>query len=164
MWRFSLSGSERRHNWKRKHGYHRFRGNSMGLVIAIKRIVRNHDWDDFISEIKEAETADNNRYQLRNTKNTRRMTEIEILREISHQNIIRIHNFKYIEAYNYIYIPMEMCSENLYQYCERIDDYDIEIRLNILKQIGEGIKYLHNRKKPIIHRGFETTKHPIKIE
>ena len=124
-----------------------FRGNSMSLVIAVKRIVRNHERDDFISEIEEAKTADNNRYQLRKINNTRKITGVEILREILHQDIIRIHNFKYIEAYGYICIPMELCNENLYQYCERIDDYDIEIRLNILKQIGEGIKhikYLHS--------------------
>ena len=126
-----------------------FRGISMGLVIAIKRINENHDWKDFISEIREAETADSNR----NTNNTRKITEVEILREISHQNIIRIHNFKYIDPY--IYIPMEMCNENLHQYCKKIKDYDIETRLDILKQIGEGIKYLHNRKKPIIHRDLK---------
>ena len=130
-----------------------FRGISMGLVIAIKRINKSHDWKEFIDEIRKTQTADTKFYELRNARRTGNITEVEILREISHQNIIRIYNFKYIEPF--IYIPMEMCDESLYQYCERIDDYDIEARINILKQIGEGIKYLHNRKKPIIHRDLK---------
>ena len=78
----------------------------------------------------------------------RKPTEFEILRRLSHQNIIRQFDFQHDSRF--IYIPMELCDKNLEDYC-RNSNYDDKKRLNILEQIGKGIEYLHNLKNPIVH-------------
>ena len=78
----------------------------------------------------------------------RKPTEFEILRRLSHQNIIRQFDFQHDSRF--IYIPMELCDKNLEEYC-RNSNYDERKRLNILEQIGKGIEYLHNLKNPIVH-------------
>ena len=127
-----------------------YKGTSMGQPIAVKRIVINASYKQFISAVKEMEKAD---YEFvkkeRKDEDVRKQTEVEILRELSHQNIVRIYNFTLND--DFIFIPMEICDKNLQQYCKS-SHYKTEIRLDIIRQIGCGLNYLHDREKPIIHR------------
>ena len=96
----------------------------------------------------------------RNIKNCK-PTEVEILRGSTHQNIIRIYNFCVHDRF--IYMPIEICDMNLEEYIKGFD-YEIEKRLDILKQIGCGLKYLHCLSSEIIHRDLQPRNVLIKLD
>ena len=138
----------------------------MGQEIAVKCILINDNWKGFIKQIEEMKMADNRRVakkakdEKRNIEN-RKPTEIEILRGLTHQNIIRIYNFCVHDRF--IYIPIEICDMNLEEYLNDFD-YEIKKRLEILKQIGCGLKYLHCLSSEIIHRDLQPRNVLIKID
>ena len=77
---------------------------------------------------------------------------IEIkFQELHHQNIIQIFDFKVVK--NHFHIETEHCGFNLRTHFDsgRSIDRSQEAKLDILHQIGKGLKYLHNHNKPIIH-------------
>ena len=79
-----------------------------------------------------------------------KLTEFEILRRLSHQNIIRQFDFQ--QDKDFIYIPMDLCDKNLEEYCRQSHNViSVPKRLKILELIGKGIEYMHNLKKPIVH-------------
>ena len=138
----------------------------MGQVIAVKRITTNDNWKGFIQQVDLMKIADDKRVakkakdEKRNIEN-RKPTEIEILRGLTHQNVIRIYNFCVHDRF--IYIPIEICDMNLEEYLNDFD-YEIEKRLDILKQIGCGLKYLHCLSSEIIHRDLQPRNVLIKLD
>jgi serine/threonine protein kinase len=80
--------------------------------------------------------------------------EITILKDINHPNIVKFVEIH--ETSKKIYIVTELCnggnlSNNLENYMEKNNiAFSEEIVQYIMKQIIEGVKYLHNKK--IIHR------------
>ena len=56
---------------------------------------------------------------------------------------------------NHFHIKTECCDFDLYRYllpCYNINiDKSQKTKLDILQQIGKGLKYLHNHNKPIIY-------------
>ena len=80
--------------------------------------------------------------------------EITILKDINHPNIVKFVEIH--ETSKKIYIVTELCnggnlSNNLENYMEKNKiAFSEEIVQYIMKQIIEGVKYLHNKK--IIHR------------
>ena len=121
-------------------GINVYEGKSMGLIIAVKVINTSPSTKKLESEIEKMNKSE---IEKMNKSDTVPLpTSIDILRRITHQNIIRIYNFKVINED--ILIPMEYCNKNLSEYLKK--SLGIKTKLNILKQIGEGIKYLHARK------------------
>ena len=85
------------------------------------------------------------------------MTEEE-RQELCHQNIIQIFNYEVID--NHFHIKTEYCDFDLHRYLTLCNsffaswyhiDRSQEVKLDILQQIGKGLKYLHNHNDPIIH-------------
>ena len=78
--------------------------------------------------------------------------------ELYHQNIIQI--FSYEENDNHFHIKTECCDLDLHKYLTLRNlffapGYNIDrsqkAKLDILQQIGKGLKYLHNYNSPITH-------------
>jgi len=77
--------------------------------------------------------------------------EIRIQSESDHPNIVKIiETFQYEEK---IYIVLELCEENLYQYLNQKKFLEESEILTIFKQIANAVKYLHD--KNITHRDIK---------
>ena len=83
--------------------------------------------------------------------------EISILRELNHRNIVKLEDVKVTQ--NHYYLVMEYCnggalSECLRKYKKKYGrPFPIEIVQYLMRQIIEGIRYIHNRN--IIHRDLK---------
>ena len=95
------------------------------------------------------------------------MTEKD-LQELYHQNIIQIFSYDVVD--NYFHIKTEFCNFDLHEYLNISNslasyhhiDRSQEAKLDILQQIGKGLKYLHNHNKPLIHGNLRPKKVQIK--
>ena len=81
--------------------------------------------------------------------------ETQIMKEFSHENLIKYYDSYFDEHECYFYIAMQLCRTTLDIFIEEISHVplrdhqrssNVEI-LDILKQITEGVDYLHNREK-----------------
>ena len=82
--------------------------------------------------------------------------EAEILSKFNHKNIVKYYDS--FENKNKFYILMELCSgknidDFIKEYKEKCELIEEKILYNIIKQICEGIKEMHNKK--IIHRDLK---------
>lgn len=85
--------------------------------------------------------------------------EILLAREISHENVIRIHDFG--EEKGIKFISMQYVDgETLKDLIDRTGKLDVKTTLNISRQICEGLKAAH--KKGIVHRDLKP--HNIMID
>ena len=77
--------------------------------------------------------------------------EIDILKKLSHPNIVRIYEF--YESNNYFYIINEFCPEGeLYDYINNSSLMEKQLSV-IFYQVFSGLKYLHENN--IIHRDLK---------
>ena len=78
------------------------------------------------------------------------LTEKE-LQELHHQHIIQIFSYEAVD--DYFRIKTECCDFDLDQYLTPPNCFDRrqEAKMDILQQIGKGLKYLHNHNKQITH-------------
>ena len=129
-------------------GINVYEGKLMDLVIAVKVI--------------ESDRTEKSQLEIKKSKSDTVPTNIKILRSITHQNIIRIYNFQLTDEK--ILIPMELCDNNLSEYLEMKDNLSNDTRLDILKQIGEGIKFLHTGEKAICHQKLKPQNILIKLQ
>lgn len=81
----------------------------------------------------------------------RSIQEIDILKNLSHQNIIRLYDYKFEN--NYLFLITEYCKDgDLGSWINRDNKSSHEI-LDIVRQIVEGLSYLHENQ--IIHRDIK---------
>jgi serine/threonine protein kinase len=83
--------------------------------------------------------------------------EIAILRELNHRNIVKLEDVKVTQ--NHYYLVMEYCNGGALSECLRNfkkkygRPFPVEIVQYLMRQIIEGIRYIHNRN--IIHRDLK---------
>ncbi len=83
--------------------------------------------------------------------------EISILRELNHRNIVKLEAVKITQ--NHYYLVMEYCNGGALSQCLRKykakygRPFPVEIVQYLMKQIIDGIRYIHNRN--IIHRDLK---------
>ena len=78
-------------------------------------------------------------------------SEISILKDVNHPNIIKLIDIK--ESSNNVYIITEYCNGGtLEEYLDKYKKFSEEIVQHIMKQVIEAMKYLFNKK--IIHRNI----------
>lgn len=77
--------------------------------------------------------------------------EIDIMKRVSHSNIVQLHDV--FQTNNNMYIVTEMCDFDLYHYLKEKRKLPEEEATSMLKQIMKGIKYLHQHN--IIHRDLK---------
>ena len=114
---------------------------SNGRQCAIKKIpINKEDKDLEFSYIKDLERA---------------RKETQIMKEFSHDNLMKYYDSWYDEKESYFYIAMQLCKTTLNVFIEDnrhiwLRDHQVSTNveiLDILKQITEGLDYLHNREK-----------------
>lgn len=89
--------------------------------------------------------------QLEDKLKVRAIKEISILQSINHPNIIKLYDYKFDR--NKLLLITEYCNcGNLYEWIKKENKQPQEI-LSVIKQILEGIQYLHSNK--IIHRDIK---------
>ena len=100
--------------------------------------------------------------------------EIDILKKVDHVNIIKYLN-TWTESDNSLYIKMELCSITLRDIInenkilfkksknEILNDVEYFIGTEILKEVFEGVDYLHTFDPPIIHRNLKSENIMIKV-
>lgn len=96
--------------------------------------------------IKDYETAQEERVTY--------LEEIQLLKSISHPNIIELYDFWFTDN-NFVFITELMTSGTLRDYIRNVKDMNIKIIRKWSKQILEGIFYLHNLNPMIIHRDIK---------
>ena len=83
------------------------------------------------------------------------LTEIILLKSLSHENIIKYFGYSFDYVGNF-YIITELCSNgNLDSYLIN-NKLTIQQKYKIIYQICKGINYLHTLTTPIIHRDLKT--------
>lgn len=83
--------------------------------------------------------------------NSRIIVEITMLKSLCHNNIIKMNNFFCDSIWTYLIL--EYCDMTLTKYCHLYFPLTGEQTIGILKQIVEGLKYIHH--KNIIHRDIK---------
>lgn len=113
---------------------------SDGRDCAIKKMPINKEDKDSDGLIKDLERA---------------RKETQIMKEFTHENLIKYYDSWYDEHESYFYIAMQLCKKTLDLFIEENlhvamrnppQSTNVEI-LDILKQITEAVDYLHNRVK-----------------
>ena len=89
-------------------------------------------------------------YNLPDNIKTKTLSEIEILKSIDHPNIIKL--YEYFFDNNYLFLITEYCNNGDLTSWIKKNNTELEI-LDVIKQIVEGLNYLHNKK--IIHRDIK---------
>ena len=137
-------------------GVNVYKGKLMDLDIAVKVIERSDRTENSQLEVDmmKMNTSDTE------DKSNSMPSNIKILRSITHQNIIRIYNFELTDEK--ILMPMELCDKNLSEYLK--DNLFYDTKLDILKQIGEGLKFLHTGEKAICHQKLKPQNILIKLQ
>ena len=82
--------------------------------------------------------------------------EVTLIAKLNHKNIVKVHNRirKTTDYYDYIFIIMELCTSTLADKVrEHPEGVPVGKARKLLKQIVEGVNYLHSKK--IIHRDLK---------
>lgn len=107
------------------YGYHK----ETKQEIALKRIVFN---------------------RLENNIKNKVISEIMILQQLHHDNIIKLYEYKFDG--DYIFLVTEYCNNNDLSIWMK-QEHTIEEKIDIIKQITNGIHYLHEHR--ILHRDIK---------
>ena len=87
--------------------------------------------------------------KLQNYVKNKVISEINILQQMNHKNIIKLYDYK-CEG-EYIYLIMEYCDEDLDQWMDQ--DHTLNEKIDIITQITNGFVYLHD--KNVVHRDIK---------
>ena len=82
--------------------------------------------------------------------------EVTLIAKLNHKNIVKVHNKirKTADGRDYIFIIMELCTSTLADTVrEHPEGVPVPQARKLLKQIVEGVNYLHSKK--IIHRDLK---------
>ena len=80
------------------------------------------------------------------------MHEIESLMVVDHENILKLYDtFLHEDSW---WLVLELCDQNLAKFLKESKP-NLETKLSIMSQSALGISYLHNLKKPIVHRDLK---------
>ena len=82
--------------------------------------------------------------------------EVTLIAKLNHRNIVKVHNKirRTTDDYDYIFIIMELCTSTLADTVrEHPEGVPVPKARKLLKQIVEGVNYLHDKK--IIHRDLK---------
>ena len=101
-------------------------------------------WNSLL--IKDYETAQEERVTY--------LEEIQLLKSISHPNIIELYDFWFTDN-NFVFITELMTSGTLRDYIRNVKNMNIKIIRKWSRQILEGIFYLHSLNPMIIHRDIK---------
>jgi serine/threonine protein kinase len=77
--------------------------------------------------------------------------EVEIHWQLHHPSILQL--LSYFEDDENVYLVMELCKGEFYQYLRRRDPLDEQETRGVMKQLIEGMMYLHSNG--IIHRDLK---------
>lgn len=80
--------------------------------------------------------------------------EIEILKQVSHPNIINFHETWHNDT-EFVFITELMTSGTLREYIRKIQNPNLKIIKRWSRQILKGLLYLHSHNPPIIHRDIK---------
>ncbi|OIR58096.1 MAG: WNK protein kinase [Amphiamblys sp. WSBS2006] len=80
--------------------------------------------------------------------------EIEILKKVRHKNIIHLHD-SWFDGNEFVFVTEMMTSGTLREYIKRIGLPTQKVVRKWLRQILEGINYLHEHTPTIIHRDLK---------
>ena len=88
-----------------------------------------------------------------NEKMNKMWNEIQIMKSLSHPNIIKLYDVHLDIKNEYLYLIMEYCDGS--DLSELIEDYVLDHKKiqNYMKQIRDGLSYLHS--KGIVHRDLK---------
>ena len=90
------------------------------------------------------------------------VAEYEILKELSHPNIVQLFDMLRFDDYSGRVSPMiitELMHQDLFTYIDNSTTKPrVQFRdaISIMLDVAEGLKYLHNRPEPIIHRDLSS--------
>ena len=86
------------------------------------------------------------------------INESKNLVNINHENIVRLYDSNYLK-YNkkkYFYLSMEFISgEDLFSLLKRKGKITLDLALKLQKEICQGLQFMHDQEKPIIHRDIK---------
>jgi len=80
------------------------------------------------------------------------LSECRFSSRIRHPNIVRFLGIHFQSGANVPWIVMERLHCNLNELLERHPSIPLEIKLRVLYGVGLGLRYLHTRDPPIIHK------------
>ena len=94
-----------------------------------------------------------NKQEMRKTHFIQTLTEISILKEVDHPNVVKIYEF--FESNNYFHIVMEMCQgKRLFNKIIDLGGVSERRTADILFQIVSALRYLH--KHGVVHRDIKS--------
>ncbi|KAI9314420.1 kinase-like domain-containing protein [Dichotomocladium elegans] len=93
------------------------------------------------------------KYELKPQQRASVLKEVQIMRTINHPSIVRLES--YIETEDHCFLVLELCEGGeLFHQIVRFTYFSEDLSRHCIKQVAEGIRYLHE-EKGVVHRDIK---------
>ncbi|KAI9032547.1 kinase-like domain-containing protein [Phycomyces nitens] len=118
--------------------------------VAIK-VVRKHELD--ASEHGKSHLHPNMKKKTKATERANILKEVQIMRNIKHENIVQLTQFS--ESDDYYFLILELCEGGeLFHQIVKLTYFSEDLARHVIVQVAEGIRYLHE-ECGVVHRDIK---------
>ncbi|KAF3935366.1 hypothetical protein ABW19_dt0210611 [Dactylella cylindrospora] len=108
---------------------------------------------DSLGELGEVAIKVVRKYELSSSQRANILKEVQIMRQLNHQNIVKLISFS--ESRSYYYLVLELCpGGELFHQIVRLTYFSEDLSRHVITQVAEALRYLHE-EKGVVHRDIK---------